>query len=31
MSYYCEICLRDIKKKSKCSHSKSKSHKEFEK
>ena len=31
MSYYCEICLRDIKKKSKNSHLKSKSHKEFEK
>ena len=31
MSYFCEICLRDIKKKSKYSHLKSKSHKEFEK
>ena len=31
MSYYCEICLKDIKKKSKNSHLKSKSHKEFEK
>ena len=31
MSYCCEICLRDIKKKSKTSHLKSKSHKEFEK
>ena len=31
MRYYCEICLRDIKKKSKCSHLNSKSHKEFEK
>ena len=31
MSYYCEICLRDIKKKSKNSNLKSKSHKEFEK
>ena len=31
MSYYCEICLRTIKKKSKHSHLKSKSHKEFEK
>ena len=31
MSYYCEICLRDIKKKSKYSHLKSKSLKEFEK
>ena len=30
MKYYCEICLRDIKKKSKNSHLKSKSHKEFE-
>ena len=30
MSYYCEICLRDIKKRSECSHLKSKSHKEFE-
>ena len=31
MSYYCEICLKDIKKKSKYSHLKSESHKEFEK
>ena len=31
MRYYCDICLRDIKKKSKCSHLKSKPHKEFEK
>ena len=31
MSYHCDICLRDIKKKSKFSHLKSKSHKEFEK
>ena len=31
MRYYCNICLRDIKKKSKYSHLKSKSHKEFEK
>ena len=31
MSYFCEICLRDIKKKSKTSHLKSKSYKEFEK
>ena len=31
MRYYCNICLRDIKKKSKNSHLKSKSHKEFEK
>ena len=31
MRYYCIICLRDIKKKSKYSHLKSKSHKEFEK
>ena len=31
MSYYSEICLRDIKKKSNYSHLKSKSHKEFEK
>ena len=31
MSYYCDICLRDIKKKSKHSHLKSKSQKEFEK
>ena len=31
MSYYCGICRRDIKKKSKHSHLKSKSHKEIEK
>ena len=31
MRYYCNICLRDIKKKSKYSHKKSRSHKEFEK
>ena len=31
MSYYCDICLRDIKKKSKHSHLKFKSHKKFEK
>ena len=31
MSCSCEICLRDIKKKSKYSHLKSKSHKEIEK
>ena len=31
MSYYCETRLIDIKKKSKYSHLKSKSHKEFEK
>ena len=31
MSYYCNICLRDIKRKSKHSNIKSKSHKEFEK
>ena len=31
MRYYCDICLRDIKKQSKKSHLKSKSHKEFEK
>ena len=30
MRYYCNICLRDIKKKSKHSHIKSKGHKEFE-
>ena len=30
MSYYCEICLKDIKKKSKDSHLKSKSHEEIE-
>ena len=31
MRYYCETCLRDVYKKSNCSHLKSKSHKEFEK
>ena len=31
MRYYCNICLLDIKNKSKHSHLKSKSHKEFEK
>ena len=31
MSYYFEICLRDIKKKSKYFDLKSKSHKKFEK
>ena len=31
MRYYCNICLLDIKKKSKHSHLKSKGHKEFEK
>ena len=31
MSYYCETCLKDVKKKSNYSHLKSKSHKEFEK
>ena len=31
MRYYCEICFRDIKKKSKNSQLKSKSHKDFEK
>ena len=31
MRYYCDICLIDIKKKSKHTHLKSKSHKEFEK
>ena len=31
MRYYCNTCLLDIKKKSKNSHLKSKSHKEFEK
>ena len=30
MKYYCDICLEGIKKKSKYSHLKSKSHKEFE-
>ena len=31
MRYYCNICLGDIKKKSKYSHLKSKGQKEFEK
>ena len=31
MRYYCDICLKDFKKKIKCSHLKSRSHKEFEK
>ena len=31
MRCFCDICLRDVKKKSKYSHLKSKSHKEFEK
>ena len=31
MSFYCDICLRDIKKKRKNSHLKSKSQKEIEK
>ena len=31
MRYYCDICLRDNKKKCKYSHLNSKSHKEFEK
>ena len=31
MSFYCDICLRDIKKKSKNSHLKFKSHTECEK
>ena len=31
MRYHCNICLRDIKKKSKFSHLKSKSQNEFEK
>ena len=31
MRYYCDICLREIKKKSEYSHLKSKSHTEFEK
>ena len=30
MRYHCDICLRDIKEKNKCSHLKSKSHKDFE-
>ena len=31
MRYYCNICLKDVKKKSKHSHLISKSHEEFEK
>ena len=31
MRYYCDICLRDIKKESENSHLKSKSHKKFDK
>ena len=31
MSYFCEICLKDIKKKCKISHLKYKAHKDFEK
>ena len=31
MGYYCDICRKHIKKKSKFSHLKSRSHKEFEK
>ena len=31
MRYFCDICLRDIKKKSIYSHLNSKSHEEFEK
>ena len=31
MGYFCDICLREIKKKSKYSHLKSKSRKKFEK
>ena len=31
MRFYCNICLLDIKKKSKHSHLKSKTHKEYEK
>ena len=31
MTYFCNICLRDIKKKSKYSHLNSRSHKEVEK
>ena len=31
MRYYCDICPKDSEKKSKYSHIKSKSHKEFEK
>ena len=31
MSHYCDVCLINIKKKSKHSHLKSKPHKEFEK
>ena len=30
MRYYCDICLKDVKKKSKQSHLKTESHKEFE-
>ena len=30
MSHFCDVCLGDIKKKSKHSHLKSKSHKELE-
>ena len=30
MRYYCDICLRDNKMRSKSSHLKPKSHKEFE-
>ena len=31
MRYYCDVCVRDIKKKSKDSHLKSKAQKQFEK
>ena len=31
MRHYCDVCLRDVKKKSKHSHLKSRSHKELEK
>ena len=31
MRYYCQICLKDVKKESKYSHLKTESHKEFEK
>ena len=31
MRYFCDICLKDVKKKSTHSHLKSESHKEFEK
>ena len=31
MRYYCDICLKDVKKTSKFSHLKSESHKNFEK